>query len=200
MCADGGQDAGNAEGFFGVGGTEECKDDVVEVRSGVALTKDGAATSYNDAISIRLNCSENPHVVQFIYREILGANGQPKRRRVKTAAGAYDTTTNPDHPVWNTDSAAKPEPYYEASGASHAGPGWLAVYDQPSVTPGAGETWRATFKTYLICNGDVFREVMWMRSQEDGQSPRYSVTVTRTDGLPDWVEKQLKDRGYRAVS
>ena len=146
-------------------GSEQYKDDVVEVRCGVALTKDGAATSYKDAISLRLNCPEGPHIFQFIYREILGVDGQPKRRRVKTAAGAYDTTTNAAQPVWNTDSAAKPEPYYEASGASQAGPGWLTVYDQPTVTPGEDETWRATFKAYLICDGEVLREVMWMRSQ-----------------------------------
>jgi hypothetical protein len=199
MRANSEQDAGNAEGFFGAGGAEEYKDDVVEVRSGVALTKDGVDTSYNDAISIRLNCSVSPHVLQFIYREIHGRDGQPKRRRVKTAAGAYDTTTNANHPVWNTDSAAKPEPYYEASGAAHAGPGWLTVYDQPTVTPGAGETWRATFKAYLICGGEVLREVTWVRSQEYGHSPRYSVTVIKTDRLPDWASKQLKDQGYRVV-
>lgn len=116
MHGNGDQDSQSAEGFFGEGGTEEYKDDVVEVRSGVRLTKEGAATSYNDAISITLYCSENPHIVQFVYREIVGVDGQRKRRRVKTAAGAYDTTTDADHPVWNTDSAAKPEPYYETGG------------------------------------------------------------------------------------
>ena len=115
------------------------------------------------------------------------------------SGGQYQTTIDSRNPVWNTDSAAKPNPCYEAAGVSWSTPGSLTVLDQPGLVPVLGQTWRATFKSYVICGGQVLREVTWVRSQRDGASARYSVSVTKTDTLPDWASKRLREQGYHVV-
>lgn len=183
-------------GFYGEGGKEAYKDEEVEVKTGVALKNDGADTGHNDAIAIKVKCNKNPHVVQFIYREIIGADGKPKKQKMKTTGGEYETTADPKNPVWNTDSAAKPNPAYDSGGASRTDPGSLTIYDQPGLMPGPGETWRATFKAFTICDGKVVREVTWVRSQKEGEDPKYDVKVEKANALPEWAKKQLKDQGY----
>jgi hypothetical protein len=143
-----------------------------------------------------VHCSTAAHIVQFVNREIIGAAGQLARRIIKTVAGQYETTTDASNPVWNTDSAAKPTPYYEAAGAHHVEAGSLTVYDQPTVGPGVGETWRANFRSYVICDKKVVREVTWTRSQTSGESPKYQVSVTYADRLPAWANELLKAQGY----
>lgn len=206
--AESGSDAGAGEvattdaaptGFSGSGGKEAYSDSVTTVKTGVELQDGGKATAYKDALSIELKCDKDPHVLQFVSREIIGADGKPIKRKLKSAAGEYETTMDPKNPIWNTDSAAKPNPYYEAGGASSSSKGSLTIYDQPSLAPGKGETWRATFKSYLICDGKVLREVTWVRSQKDGESPKYSVSVAKASSLPKWATDQLKAQGYNAA-
>jgi len=183
-------------GYSGKGGTVAYTDKACEVKTGVVLQKDGVDTTYTDAVAIQVKCTKNPHVLQFIYREIIGKDGKPVAKEMTTTGGKYQTTTDPKKPNWNTDSAAKPTPYYEAKGASRSDPGSLTIYDQPRLTPGEGETWRATFKAFLICDGKVVRVVTWVREQQAGKSPTYSVSAEEANKLPEWAKKQLKDQGY----
>jgi hypothetical protein len=184
------------KGYWGEGGKEAYKDEKIEVKSGVELKSNGKDSAYKDAISIKVKCDKNPHVLQFIYREIIDKDGKPVKKTMTTTGGTYETTTDPTNPVWNTDSAAKPVPYYEAGGASRSDPGELTIYDQPTVNPGPGQTVRATFKSYVICDGKVTKEVTWVRSKKDGEDPTYTVSVAAADKVPDWATAQLKKQGY----
>jgi hypothetical protein len=176
------------------GGTSKYSDDKVEVKTGASY-----GSSYTDGISIKVKCAKDPHVVQFIYREIIGADGKPIERTMTTTGGTYKTTTDPSKPNWNTDSASKPNPYYDGGGAAESDSSGLTTFDQPFLTPGTGETWRATFKAYTICDGKVQKEVTWVRSQKEGESPKYDVSVKDASELPDWAKKQMKDNGYNEV-
>jgi hypothetical protein len=109
-------------------------DDVVEVRTGVALKKDGQPLSLLDAIEITVK-GIDPHVVQFVFREMVDSDGVPCHRLIRAVTASYETTTDPDDPAWNTDSAARPNPYYEAAGAARVEPGRLTIYDQPALRP-----------------------------------------------------------------
>jgi hypothetical protein len=196
------------------GGTQRYNDDAVEVRTGVAGATESSpvssvaqcsipqpAAGADDGISIQIKCSQNPHLVQFVYREVIDASGNPVSTTVTTTAGArYRTTTDPDHLNWNTDSAVPPNPYYESGGIYRRDPNALTTLDQPGLRPGPGETWRATFKAYAICNGRVVREITWVREQTGNAPPTYSsVTVQPANQLPPWAVQQLQNQGYNAV-
>lgn len=127
---------------------------------------------------------------------MIAADGKPLAKEIRTSGGKYQTTTDTGKPDWNTDSAAKPSPYYESGGVSRSEQGSLTIFDQPSLSPGLGETWRATFKAFLICDGKALRTVTWARSQKYGKSPVYSVSVERADALPQWARQRLKEQGY----
>jgi len=188
--------ASTPTGYYGEGGKTEISDSKCLVKTGVALKKDGSDTAYSDAIAITVKCLKTPHVVQFIYREIIGADGKPVEREMRTTGGRYKTTTDPKTPVWNTDSAGKPDPNYDSSGASRSDPGTLTIYDQPFLAPEAGETWRATFKAFTICDGKVTKVISWIRSQKHGESPTYAVAAEDAAELPAWAKQQLKDQRY----
>lgn len=196
------------------GGTDVHHDDAIEVRTGVtystistpiadpvAACKDPSKhpTSYTDGITIKIKCKKNPHLVQFIYREIIGADRQPIEQTMSTTGGHYKTTTDLTNPVWNTDSADSTSAYYEAAGAHRTDPGSLTTFDQPALRPGPGQTWRATFKAYAICNSHVLREVTWVREQKASSQPTYHVTVTKASALPPWANQQLTTQGYPHV-
>lgn len=196
------------------GGTQAYDDAAVEVRTGVTWAristpvpgnvtacKDASktATSHTDGISIRIKCNKNPHLLQFIYREIIGADGKAIARSITTTGGTYDTTTDPAHPNWNTDSAAKPSGYYEAGGVNRRDSDSLTTFDQPGVTPGTGQTWRTTFKAYAVCEGKVIREINWVREQKDGSAPTYTTSVAKASVLPAWASEKMKDQGYDAA-
>ncbi len=134
-------------------------------------SKPPADTFTDNGFMIKTGNCRNPHVLQFIYREKIGADGQhlggsyaPTRRP------SYQLTTDPAHPNWNTDSGGKPNAYYDQQNWAPVwvGPMNLTVLDQPNfdgVTymPGSHETWRATLKDYVICNCQVVGEVHWTR-------------------------------------
>jgi hypothetical protein len=196
------------------GGKQEHDDDAVEVRTGVTYSqlsapvpsnvqacKDASRTptGYTDGIAITVKCKKNPHLLQFIYREIIGADGKAVSRPITTTGGTYNTTTDPANPNWNTDSSGKPNAYYEAGFLHRSDSDSLTTFDQPGLMPGAGETWRTTFKAYSVCDGKVTREITWVREQTDGSAPKYTVKVEKANALPDWAKKKMKDQGYDAA-
>jgi hypothetical protein len=178
----------------------------VEVTTRVTYKHKGVATSYTDGIVIKVKCPKDPHVVQFIYREILDAAGQPRIEKLRTTSGEYETTTDPRNPVWNTDAVGPPNPYYDAGGVSRTDPGELTIFDQPRLETPLGplqlrkdEISRATFKSFAICDGKVIREVTWVRSAKKGLAPTYAVRVAPADALPSWANDQLLKQGYHTV-
>jgi hypothetical protein len=193
------------------GGTKQYSDDAVEVSTGVtystlshpvadptAACSDPSKTSSGatDGITIKIKCKKNPHLLQFIYREIIKADGSHVGRPITTTGGTYNTTTDPANPNWNTDSSAKPSPYYEGGFVYRTDDDGLTTFDQPGLSPGPGETWRATFKSYAICDGKVVREITWVREQKAGSAPTYTVSVAKASELPDWAKKQMSGQGY----
>lgn len=183
----------------GRGGTSQYRDDAVEVSTGVRLTENGTPLG-SDAIQMRVKCDKNPHVLQFVNREIIRKDGTPDSRLLTTKGGTYNTTTDPKNPVWRTDTGGKPSPYYEKGPHAVACncPGELIVWDQPSLAPaaGSGETWRANFSAFIICDGKVIRRVDWTRSQTDGGQPSYSVNVTNATSLPQWATDTMSAQGF----
>lgn len=198
-----------------------CKEQEVEVR-------------LEDGLTIGVENCRNPHVLQFIHREKLDVAG-------KSFGGGYSTgdecnpnvdnsyvfTTDPADPVWHTDaSSGKPNAYYDQGNGvpRERGPFRVKIFDQPSFAApifgkGAHETWRATFKSYVVCNCKVVREVRWTREVRwevdlsggpnvlpdlnEGQQlpPAYVNVEIVTPSDPDfvWANEQLKKDGYAPV-
>src|SRR4029077_1775039 len=136
----------------------------------------------------------------------------------------YQFTTDPANPFWDTDSSANPNAYYdEQHGAANTiGPLSLTIFDQPefggtTYLPGSHETWKATFKDYVICNCQVVSEVRWSRqvlwipdlptgnnvtvdvNKGHQGPPQYGVvTITEPDDpLLDWVNLQVQKDGFQ---
>ena len=177
------------------GGSVEHSDSVVEVTHGVAVHR-GATQLRGDTIQIKVTCATNPHVLQFINREIIDRDGNHVSRTIKTTGGEYSTTTDPANPVWNTDSAGHPSPYYESAFVNCSSANELFVWDEPGLLPTDGETWKANFRAFIICDGNVVREVRWSRTQTDGSSPSYTSSVHNTTSLPQWATDQMSAQGY----
>ncbi|MEM9436929.1 MAG: hypothetical protein AAGA15_07800 [Pseudomonadota bacterium] len=177
------------------GGTVAHSNAHVEVSHGVSVSQ-GATTIASDTIQITVKCSSTPHVLQFINREIIDSSGNHVSRTMNTTGGTYQTTTDPSNPVWNTDSAGHPSPYYETGFLGCSCPGELFVWDEPGLLPQSGETWKANFRAFIICNGNVVNEVRWSRVQTDGGSPRYTSSVHNTTSLPSWATAQMTAQGY----
>jgi hypothetical protein len=154
------------------------------------------STGLRDGITIKIKCTKKPHLIQFIYREIIKADGSHVSRSITTTGGTYNTTTDSAHPNWNTDSKSKPNPYYEGGFLHRTDDDGLTTFDEPGLSPHPGETWRATFKSYAICNGKVVREITWVRERKSGSAPTYTVSVSKASSLPDWAKKQMKTNGY----
>lgn len=190
----------------------------------------------DDGIKIRVSNCRNPHILQFVYREKLAADGTPSGGMYSTTNGEpYWFTTNPGNPNWHTDGeAGRPNPYYDQGGGSApkflgnvriVNPFGLTVFDQPTFAdpllfpPGAHETWRATFKSYVICNCKVVREIQWARevpwivdlsgtptvipNMNTGRQgpPRYPfVRIVETkDTNLEWANTQITADGYTPI-
>lgn len=177
------------------GGTLIHSDVAVEVRTGVVVSAEGRVSA-DDTIEIRVKCKNNPHVLQFLHREIFDASGKRIGQTLNTTSGTQQTTTDPTKPAWLTDSASKPDPYYETGGLSCACPDELIVWDQPGLLPSKGQVWKATFQAFIICNGKVVRRVDWVRSQTFGGAPSYTASVTAVSSLPKWALDTMKAQGY----
>jgi uncharacterized repeat protein (TIGR03803 family) len=195
---------------------------IIEAFSGVAASSAIPALS-SDGFKIRLSNCRNPHILQFIYREKLGVDGRAIGGGYTTSNGeSYVFTTDAKNPNWHTDGGAgRPNPYYEqGAGVARIVNGLgLTMFDQPSFgapifNEGAHETWRATFKDFVICNCKVIREIHWTREvpwvptpappstfdPNKGKQgpPRYVNVSIVAPSDPDltWAKGQLKADGF----
>lgn len=203
---------------------------IIEAYTGAVAqqgTTPPANTLSDDGFMIKTSGCRSPHIVQFIYREKIGADGVSLAGSYSLSNGqSYQLTTNPANPVWHTDSSGVPNAYYDQQhGVPVIGtPVGLTFFDQPSFVapvylPGAHETWRATFKDYVICNCQAVAEVKWAREarwivnlpsgnnvtvdvNQGHQDPLQYVNVSI--GPPDdpqllWVNQQVKKDGFVPV-
>jgi hypothetical protein len=190
----------------------------------------------DDGIKIRVSNCRNPHILQFVYREKLAADGTPWGVMYSTSSGeSYPFTTNPKKPNWHTDAGAgRPNPYYDQAGgiapefkgaARIVNAFGLTMFDQPTFgeswlfAAGSPETWRATFKSYVICNCKVVREIHWARevpwivdlsgtptvipTMTNGKQgpPRYTGVqiVETTDADLSWANAQIAADGFTPI-
>lgn len=222
---------------------------VIEVRTGVKLPpftikrkmppapaceEKEVDVRLEDGITIEAQNCRNPHILQFIHREKLDVTNEPFGGGYSTGTecepnldNSYVFTTDPDHPEWHTDaSSGKPNAYYDQGNGipRDRGPFSVKIFDQPTfATPifnqGAHETWRASFKSYVVCNCQVVREVRWTREVRwevdlsggpnvlpdlnKGRQlpPRYVDVAIVAPSDPDfkWANEQLKKDGYAPV-
>jgi hypothetical protein len=101
----------------------------------------------------------------------------------------------------------------------------LTMFDQPTFgeswlfAAGSPETWRATFKSYVICNCKVVREIHWARevpwivdlsgtptvipTMTNGKQgpPRYTGVqiVETTDADLSWANAQIAADGFTPI-
>lgn len=222
---------------------------VIEVRTGVkvppftikrkfppapACEEKEAEVRLEDGITIGVQNCRNPHILQFIYREKLDVMNQPFGGGYSTGDecnpsgdNGYVFTTDAANPDWHTDAASgRPNAYYDLGAGTprERGPFSLKIFDQPSFAKpifgeGAHETWRATFKSYVVCNCQVVREVRWTREARwdvdlsggpnvlpdlnKGKQlpPEYVDVKIVAPSDPDfkWANEQLKKDGYAPV-
>jgi hypothetical protein len=129
------------------------------------------AKIYEDGIAITVKCKQNPHVVQFVHEKHFRPDGTLEAGEVLLSdpttdcgvKGSGSLTTNPKVPAWRTDKRTGPSPYY----------GWYltdcdsnTIYDVPTFGGFNAEKyhlWRKTFVTFVLCNGEVVRQVNWTR-------------------------------------
>ncbi|NOT25134.1 MAG: hypothetical protein HOP16_03425 [Acidobacteria bacterium] len=143
----------------------------IDVFSGVVASPGKFPELLNDGLKIRVSNCRNPHVLQFVYREKIGVDGVAFGGGIKTNNGEmYEFTSDPNNPKWHTDGGGgRPNPFYDQGNVYRiVNPFGLTMFDQPNFAgeifgPGAHETWRATFKSYVMCNCQVVREIRWAR-------------------------------------
>ena len=167
----------------------------------------------DDGIAITVDC-RNPHFVQFIYREII-QKGKAVADTVESESGKYALTTDPTKPVWHSDSNGKPDAFYDqgkGAGWSRYTSGantWLTMFDQPSfahfedplaVRQADPNIYRATFKTFAMCNGELVREVHWTMEVSKGVRSYKDVKILPADNSAlQWINAQLAADGFRPV-
>lgn len=165
----------------------------------------------DDGITIRVGCT-SPHVVQFIYRDILTSDNRP-----------LDGEVRKDYPLrqWRTDATGKPNPYYDqgpgnarvlspASGTMQlttfdmptfgekTADGTPTIYGQPGAQDrGKSQRWSAIVKAYAMCNCELVREINYTREKFEGVEDYKNVTIEPVTAADlDWVKKQLELDGF----
>jgi uncharacterized repeat protein (TIGR03803 family) len=161
----------------------------------------------DNGIEIDVLSCRNPHIVQFVYREKIGSNGLPLGGTFTLSDGtSYPFSTGPT-PLWRADTSTPPNAYYDQNQGKIygvpriAGPFNLTIFDQPNflairmqdITPnsivnyieGAQETWRATFKDFVICNCQVIGEINWKREQRWIPDPSFNSVSSNNKGHQD---------------
>ena len=169
----------------------------------------------DDGIAIRVGC-RNPHFVQFIYREhILNGKHLAGFWEPTSGTGKYALTIDPKTPVWHSDGNGKPDPFYDQGrGAgwyryTSRETTWLTMFDQPNY-PGFDQplavqqadptTYRATFKTFAICNCGVVREIQWTSEAVRGIRSYSNVKILKADNSAlKWINPQLVSDGFRSI-
>jgi len=201
--------------------------------------KTPAETGTDNGLMIKTGNCRNPHILQFAYREKIGADSSHFGGLYTLTNGkSYSLTTNLADPNWHTDTSGSPTAYDHEHGIRGpdayydrqygvpvvTGPLSLTFFDQPNFggttyLPGAHETWRATFKDYVICNCQVVSEVRWTREVpwivDLPSSPNVTVDVNKghqgpiryvdvsivppTDPTLEWANMQVRQDGFDPV-
>ncbi len=185
----------------------------LEVRTGVAACQSGNCPDSNkDGITIGVGCTD-PHIVQFVSRERIRNMKDNTLYWVPGTIGTnfqkYRLSTSGNR-CWATDSQGHPNPYFETSCSARTQKDLLTIFDAPGFANPpfdpqnqAGEepeTWRFTAKSFVVCGGEVVREINWSRQEAPGLDPKYGeVTVNRVTALPEEFTKLLCDLGFNRV-
>jgi hypothetical protein len=152
---------------------------------------------YDVGMEVTSLCPRDPHVVQFVYRTEIDANGKYTSGTFNTSWGTFEYTTDPANPKWHTDGIGYPNPYMDqAPGAPHdRKTAYVNVYDAPAppVTPNV--SWQVTAKDFCICNCKVVRVVNWTRGghYDPVKLTPYIYTNINIEKPTDstWADKQL---------
>jgi len=208
------------------GGILLANDGTVEVRAPARATQ-GAdpAKNLSNGITVRLKCDKDPHIVQFIYREMIqpypnspppGAEAFPNGKLLDNSSLAvpccqtswgdpYDITTLLTDIHWNADAPAKPNPYFEGGHSAELDCDSLTLFDRPQLPAldfdlALKRVSRAVARDYAICGGQVQRQITWISDQtmDDHQQSHwtYQAKLSTATKIPDYFLCLLKNRGY----
>jgi hypothetical protein len=148
----------------------------------------GVPQVLQDGIAITVkNCKQNPRVVQFIHREQRLHDGTLEPGQYERSTGCTTPPrlmplTDDRGPAWHPDGT----PYYN-SYRMDCDPRKIAsmtIFDAPNFKEGEFDPerylyWRATFVSFVLCNGEVVRQVRWSRTlaanKSGGLEKRYDV-------------------------
>ena len=186
------------------GGVSILNDGMIEVRAGARATQ-GGDKEVDDGISVTLKCTNDPHFVQFIYREVIqpyssalppGAEAFPNGKLLdnsffeapccQTSWGdPYQITTLLTDLHWNPDAPKKPNPFFEAGHSAELDCHLLTLFDRPQLGTayfdlGHQRVVRAVVRDYAICGGKVQRQVTWISDQtlDALQQPHWTYHAT----------------------
>ena len=164
------------------------EDQQVRVETGMQWTNAGAPKDcgepgipltmvLNDGITITVkNCKQNPRIVQFISREQrkrvaglpngeLEAGTYPKSTGCSTPPIPLSLATEND-PAWHVDGT----PYYNGyrMDCDKTNPDSMTIFDRPNFDlakwdPTKYWYWQARFVSFVLCDGQVIRQVRWSR-------------------------------------
>ena len=176
---------------------------IVQVRIDVRGHQGASDTTQtSDGIAVTVQCSDRPHMVQFIYREKIGLDGVNLGGSYSNPHTEYDLTLDPKNPVWDPDALAKPSPYYEDGHSARRDCNSLTIFDEPSFVPpiylrGALETWRATVRDYAMCGGKVVAIINWVTEIKPKSDRTYTVDVQPGSDIPASFKALLTSKGYQ---
>ncbi len=212
---------------------------LIEVYSDVTATQinpaTGARLDLHNGFRIHVSNCRNPHILQFIHRtKQIGDETGPYISGIYTTRSGetYPFTTTPENPIWHTDGGAgKPNGYYDQGGSGQFQnprivnpPSDLTIFDAPTFAEplylaGARETWRASFKDYVICNCQVVAQIrLTLQKRYDPTAGKQlpleyvgvSIILPSDPNLSEqqraeldvdfsWANRQLRADGYAAV-
>lgn len=173
----------------------------------------GFGTAEGYEIGFKGGLARETHWLQFIWREIEVTD--PVRGQFRLSdiwpsnVSPYKLTTDPDSPVYNTDSLDPTNPFYEAAGASEVTAETMTMFDMPSDPAAlvarefaAGATHvvaRAHFNTFMVRDDRVLEQtkvdVQWDHlapaTPPRTQSAKSAGKVSR---LPKDMKKRLVEQ------
>jgi hypothetical protein len=186
----------------------------VSVRTGGQLTAGGPSESFQMGYTGGL--ASDSHWLQFIWREIVvthptkGVYALPDP--ITTSGGHYALTTDPDDPVYNTDSRDPENPFYEAAFANNRTADSTTIFDLPGsinalvqreFSNGATSVVsRAHFNTYLVrdfrATYHVYLQVEWSYGSPAVPARVQTVRAAgRVNSLPAGMRKRLIEQRPR---
>jgi uncharacterized repeat protein (TIGR03803 family) len=205
-------------------GTPMLNDGLIDVRAAANASQGPDKTKeVDDGIAVRMKCDNDPHFVQFIYREVIqpygtpiapGGELQPNGKLLdnlsleptccQTSWGdPYRVTSLLTDIQWNPDAPGKPSPYFEAGHSAELDCDSLTLFDRPQLPASdllPNRTARAVFRDYAICGGQVQRQITWISDQtlDAQQQPlwTYHVAISTVSKIPNYFLCLLKNKGY----